>query len=157
MPDSSCPSSKAQSCHIVEGKIVVIIEGGVKTEDGAIMSKAYTAVRLAFPLHDQVMASVSYISNDPLPLTSIGKLIQRADTGTSKNNTMSVFPIIFLATSICGSAAAIIALVAFLHTYGNKKDKNTDGAMDNDEKSIGVPSTIETTLSIRSCDDMQAS
>ena len=145
MPDSSCPSSKAQSCHIVEGKIVVIIEGGVKAEDGSIMSKAYTAVRFAFlALRDQGTARVSYIGNDPLALTSIEKLSKRADMGTSENN---------LAISVCGLAAAIVALFALLRsTYGNKRDGNHDGAIDNDEKSIGVPSTIGITLSASSDD-----
>ena len=121
-----------------------------------LVSKVYTAVRLIFPLHNQGMAHVSYISNDPLSMTSmIDKLSKRADTGTSINNTTSVFPTIFFAVSIsiCGSAASIIALVAFLRTYRNDKDENTSRAMDNDEKSIRFPSTIGITLSV-SCDDM---
>ena len=145
----SCPSSKAQSCHIVEGKVIVIIEGGDEAEDGAIVSKAYTVVRLAFPLHDQGTARVSYIGNDPLSLTSIEKLSKRADMGTSEHD-MGVFATIFLAISICGSAAAIVSVIAFLRTCGNEKAE--DGAVDDDDRSIGVPSTIDITLSASSDD-----
>ena len=92
---------------------------------------------------------MSYISNDPLPLlNSIDKLSQRSDTGTSIDN-KSVFPTIFLAISIFGLAATIIALVAFLRTYGNKKDESTEGAMYDGEKSTRVPSTIDITCQLR--------
>ena len=54
---------------------------------------------------------------------------------------------------MCGLAAAIVAQFALLRsTYGNKRDGNHDGAIDNDEKSIGVPSTIGITLSTSSDD-----
>ena len=54
---------------------------------------------------------------------------------------------------MCGLAAAIVAQFALLRsTYGNKRDGNHDGAIDNDEKSIGVPSTIGITLSASSDD-----
>ena len=138
-----------QSCHIVECKTIVIIEGGDEAEDDNIVSNPYTAVRITFlALKNQGMVRVSYIGSDPLllplSLTYIDKLSKRADMGTSKNH---------LAISVCGLAAAIVALFAFLRsTYGNEKDGNHDGATDNGEKSIVFPSTIGIILSASSND-----
>ena len=141
----TCSNSKVQSCHIVEGKIILILQGDDAGDD-SIAYKAYTSVKLAFltlSLDDQ--SRVSYIGNNPMSLPDVDRLSKRQDM--AHKNT-SVFYYILLAVTVLGTIMAIVVLIVFLRSTTDKNgEAHDDGSLNDEEKSTGVPGTICITLS----------
>lgn len=140
-----CPSdSYADRCHLVEGKIVLIIEGGDESRDGAIVSNVYAVLRhVSLALDDQDAVQVSSIGNGPYTLSD------KLGADGSPENVAGVFATVFLAISVFGSVIALVSAVAFRCARFHEKDENVCY----EKESVGVPRTIEITLS-DSPDDM---